>query len=124
VRDWRDFVTVVSTASFLRGAKGLLSEVQMNEIIDHLGLDPTVGDVIEGTGGVRKVRFGLDGRGKRGGVRVIYFFHADWLPVYLLDVYAKNEKDDLSPDEKAELKSLVKKLVEIHRRVKEVRQEN
>ncbi|HEV7982410.1 MAG TPA: type II toxin-antitoxin system RelE/ParE family toxin [Xanthobacteraceae bacterium] len=62
--------------------------------------------MIPGTGGVRKVRWGREGAGKRGWARVIYFFHAPDRPPYLLMVYAKASKEDLSADEKRAVRQL------------------
>ncbi len=77
-----------------------------------IAADPLAGVLIRGSGGVRKRRFGLDGRGKRGGARVIYYYHDDRLPVFLLTVFAKNEQSDLSPAEIAALRKLVMVLVD------------
>ncbi len=65
--------TVAETPTFSRQADKLFSEDEKRELIDHLAENPLAGDQIPGTGGVRKMRFGALGRGKRGGVRVIYF---------------------------------------------------
>lgn len=65
-----------------------------------LARDPTCGVLVEGAGGVRKVRFAIGGRGKSGGARVIYYFHSEIMPIYLLNAFAKNEKSDLSPAER------------------------
>jgi len=59
---------------------------------------PEAGDLIPGSGGVRKVRWGRQGSVKRGGVRIIYFYHHPAMPLYLLMIYAKARRDDLSPD--------------------------
>src|SRR5580693_8545328 len=69
-----------------------------------------------GTGGARKVRFARPGEGKRGGYRIITFFSGADVPVFLLSVFAKNEKSDLSKDEKSELKKLLQVLPETYRR--------
>jgi hypothetical protein len=61
---------------------------------------------MEGAGGVRKLRWAREGRGKSGGVRVIYFFYNDGIPLYLLTIYGKNEKDNLSAAERNELAKL------------------
>jgi hypothetical protein len=66
--------------------------------------------LIQGGGGLRKVRFGVGGRGKRGGVRIIYYFHDRSVPVFLLTVFAKNERDDLSRGELNRLASVVKEI--------------
>ena len=64
------------------------------------GRDPMSGDVIPGTGGVRKLRWGRAGSGKRGGARVIYFYYDMDRPLYLLLAYAKAGAEDLTADEK------------------------
>ena len=74
----------------------MLGDSEREELIDFLSTNPTVGDVIAGTGGVRKVRWALPGRGKRGGARVIYYYHDERIPLFLLDAYAKNEQADIS----------------------------
>ena len=63
---------------------------------NYLAAHPAAGDLIAGTGGLRKLRWALEGRGKRGGARVIYFLHSEQLPLFLLTAYAKNERADLS----------------------------
>ena len=74
---------------------------------------PAAGDLIEGTGGVRKVRWARDGRGKSGGVRVIYYFQSEAMPLYLLTMFAKNERANLSKAERNALGDLVDVLVQI-----------
>ncbi|MBV8165173.1 MAG: addiction module toxin RelE, partial [Alphaproteobacteria bacterium] len=68
-------ITVQETSIFSRRADALLSVEERAQLIDFLANNPLAGDVIEGTGGVRKVRFAAKGRGKSGGVRVIYYFY-------------------------------------------------
>src|SRR5262245_9482472 len=92
--------TVVETPTFSRRADKLLSEDEHAALINSLAAHPTVGDEIVGTGGVRKVRFGAMGRGKSGGVRVIYYFYDQDMPIYALLIYAKNERADLTPEER------------------------
>lgn len=93
-------ITVVETTAFTRRAEKLLSAEAKVALIDYLACNPEAGDEIEGTGGVRKVRFAAYGRGKSGGVRVIYYYYTDALPLYALLVYAKNEQADLSPEQR------------------------
>jgi hypothetical protein len=71
-----------------------------------LAENPLAGDEIPGTGGVRKVRFGASGRGKRGGARVIYYYLDETMPLYALLAYAKNVKDDMSSEEKRTVAAL------------------
>ena len=65
-----------------------------------LASDPLAGDEIPGTGGGRKLRFGAGGRGKRGGFRVIYYLLTDNFPIVAITLYGKNERSDLTEDEK------------------------
>ncbi len=81
--------------------------------MDHLAAHPTAGDPIESTGGVHKLRWARDGRGKSGGVRVIYYFHSEAMPLYLLTMFAKNERAHLSKAERNALAGLVDVLVQI-----------
>ena len=71
---------------------------------------PLVGDVIQGTSGLRKVRWGVNGKGKSGGIRTIYFYFAGKQHIHLLTVYAKNEVTDLTPQEKKILKAIVEEI--------------
>ena len=109
-------VTVADTTEFARRAGKLLSENERTELIGYLASHPEAGNVIEGTGGVRKLRWGREGRGKSGGVRVIYFYYNDQMPLYLLSIYGKNEKDNLSAAERNELAKLTSLLVKTARR--------
>ena len=102
--------TVVETSFYLRRAEKLLSVGERADIITILAANPFAGDVMEGTGGVRKVRFATGGKGKSGGVRVIYYFHSELLPIYLFSVFAKNEKGNLSKAERNALKNVVESI--------------
>lgn len=106
-------LTVAELPEYLRTADKLLSATERRAIVDHLAAQPAAGDLIEGTGGVRKLRWARDGRGKSGGVRVIYYFHSGAMPLYLLTMFAKNERTNLSKAERNELAKLVKVLVRI-----------
>ena len=76
----------------------------------HVADSPEIHPIVIGTGGVRKARWGRRGKGKRGGVRVIYFYRSTSDVVYFLDIYAKNEKEALTPADKQQLKELVNRL--------------
>ncbi len=80
--------------------------------MNYVAAFPKAGDLIRGTGGVRKLRWRRGGKGKSGGVRVIYYFHSERMPLYLLTVFAKNEREDLSQAECNDLASLVDTLVD------------
>jgi len=85
-----------------------LTEDNIREIENALLLDPAIGVVIKGTGGIRKFRIALPSRGKSGGARVIYIDFAHYEKIYLLTVYAKSEMENLSQAERNELKTLIK----------------
>jgi len=99
--------TVAETPIFSRQIDKLFSEDEKRELIDYLAENPLAGDEIPGTGGVRKVRFAASGRGKRGGARVIYYYLDETMPIYALLAYAKNAKNDMTPDEKRAVSALV-----------------
>lgn len=99
--------TVAETPTFTRQAEKLFSEEEKFELVSFLAEKPLAGDVIPDTGGVRKVRFAASGKGKRGGARVIYYFLDDSMPLYALLVYAKNEKAQLTPEDKRAASVLV-----------------
>jgi mRNA-degrading endonuclease RelE of RelBE toxin-antitoxin system len=92
--------TVVETTNFLRDAAKLWSDDERADFLDYIAANPDAGDIIPDTGGVRKVRWGRRGSGKRDGVRVIYFYYTENLPIYLLMVYAKASREDISPNGK------------------------
>jgi hypothetical protein len=100
-------VTVAETPEYLRRAERLLSAASRAEIVDHVAARPRAGEVMQGTGGVRKLRWARGGRGKSGGVRVIYYYHSEAMPLYLLTVFAKNERANLSKAERNDLAKLV-----------------
>ena len=85
-----------------------MSEEQRAQVVALLARDPECGDVMQGTGGVRKVRVALAGRGKSGGARVIYYFHSDRLPVLALTVFAKNESANLTQAQRNAMAAVVK----------------
>lgn len=104
-------LTIAEVPEYIRRAEKLLTEGERREILDYLAANPKAGDIMEGTGGVRKLRWGRQSRGKSGGVRIIYYFHSDLMPLYLLTVFAKNERANLSRAERNELTGLVDMLV-------------
>jgi hypothetical protein len=106
-------LTVAELPEYLRAATKLLADADRQAIVEHLAAHPAAGDLIEGTGDVRKLRWARDGRGKSGGVRVIYYFHSEAMPLYLLTMFAKNERANLSRAERNALAGLVDALVQI-----------
>lgn len=109
-------LTVAETQLFIRQAADVWNDAERNAFIDFIAANPEEGDMIPDTGGIRKIRWSRQGSGKRGGVRVIYFYHDPAMPLYLLMVYAKARQGDLSPDEKRRVQSLVTALKQSHGR--------
>jgi hypothetical protein len=104
-------ITIAEVPEYIRQAEKLLTEAERQDVLSYLAAHPKSGDLIEGTGGIRKLRWGRGGRGKSGGVRVIYYYHSELMPLYLLTLFAKNEQDNLSKAERNELAKLVEMLV-------------
>src|SRR5437868_2036435 len=90
-------IAVVETAEFLADVEDVLSEDEHDALILYLAQRPDAGDLIPETGGLRKLRWAAKGRGKRGGSRVIYYFHNLDIPLFLMAIFAKNVQADLSP---------------------------
>lgn len=98
-------VSVVETDSYLSKARKIMSESEMETVVSMISASPMAGDVIQGAAGLRKLRIPLQGRGKRGGGRVIYWYYNEGYPAVLMWAFAKNEADDLSPSQKKQLVS-------------------
>jgi len=111
-------ISVVETPEFLSVTRKLMTDEERGALIDYLAHNPTAGVLIKETGGVRKLRWGLEGRGKRGGARVIYFFHSADVPLFALTAYAKNQRADLSKKERSEFRKLTSELVDAYRGAK------
>ena len=103
-------ITIVEFPAFLNQVGKCIEPDERNDLIDYLARNPEAGDEITGTGGVRKLRQGGKGKGKRGGLRVIYYFYNDTAPVFLLTVYGKGEQDDLTSEQKKTLTKLAEAL--------------
>jgi len=89
-------ITVVETEEFLADVEGVLSEDEHDALIQYLAQQPGEGALMPGTGGLRKLRWVSKGKGKRGGSRVIYYFHNIDVPLFLMAIYAKKVQTDLS----------------------------
>ena len=96
----------------MRCASKLFDADKRRAVVDYLATRPKAGVLIEGTGGVRKLRWGRGAMGKSGGVRVVYF-HSEDMPLYLLTLFAKSEQANLRKAERNELAGLVDVLVSI-----------
>lgn len=100
----------IETPTFTRAVLSLLTDEEYKDLQDVLVENPELGDLISGGGGIRKVRYAAQGRGKSGGVRVIYYWAKDKEQVYMLMIYPKSKKDNLKAVETAILRKLVKEL--------------
>lgn len=105
-------VTVVETPEFLSTTKKLLDDDERGLLIDYLSANPLAGDLIAATGALRKLRWGLEGRGKRGGAKIIYYFHDVNLPLFAISAFAKNAKADLAEADKAIYRALIRSLID------------
>lgn len=109
-------IDIIETDNFLTEVSDLLTAEELSGLKTYLARNPESGVVIPGTNGIRKIRWGQKSknRGKRGGVRAIYYYRDLNMPLFLLAVYAKGKKTDLSDRDKEELKALVDKVVNLH----------
>ena len=105
--------TVVETPAYLAAAKGVLSETERTEVISLVARNPVAG--VSLGGGMRKMRIARPGRGKSGGGRVLFLFAGDDIPVFLLTVFAKNEKAFLSARELGALIATAKPMIKDYR---------
>jgi hypothetical protein len=93
---------------FQKRRKGLMKDEELFRLLEWLAVHPESGNVIPGSGGLRKVRWAAKGHGKRGGARVIYFWWTSADRILLLDIYTKGEQENLAAAEIEELKRKVK----------------
>ena len=100
----------IESKIFERLRQKYFDDASYNEFQNFLLEQPLVGDIIQGTGGLKKVRWAAQGKGKRGGVRIIYFYLADKSHIHFLTVYAKNEMSDLTANEKKILKIIAEEI--------------
>ena len=107
---------IFTTRTYERAVRKLIAAGTRREMETALAADPTAAPVISGTGGIRKLRWSGSGRGKRGSIRTIYFYHAGPAAVYLLAAYAKSDRDDLTPDDKKAWSKLVAEIKKEERR--------
>lgn len=103
--------TIVETAAFLADAKKLMTDDERAGLVDMIAAEPTCGDLIVGGGGIRKVRYAIGSKGKSSGIRVVYFYSDERFPIFLLAVFAKNERSNLSQAEVNALAKAVKTLI-------------
>lgn len=92
--------TVLELPSFARSIRNIWSAEELSSFVTFIAANPTAGAIIQGTGGLRKVRWSRDGIGTRGGTRIVYYYHNPRNPIYLFYAYPKNAKDDLTSEER------------------------
>ncbi|MCX5644028.1 MAG: type II toxin-antitoxin system RelE/ParE family toxin [Phycisphaerae bacterium] len=98
---------IVETSVFTRQIRSLLKDDEYQELQERLVINPLAGAVIRGSSGLRKIRWAIEGRGKSGGIRVIYYYVAPDDRIFMLVAYAKGAKENLTAKEVAALKKLV-----------------
>ena len=106
---------IVETQPYQRAVQRIWDSSTQVEFKNVIGLNPEAGDVIPGTGGIRKVRWQGSGHGKRGGVRIIYYVYNEHHPIYLLYAYPKNVQINLSEDEKKIFTKMTERLKAVFR---------
>ena len=100
-------MVIIETSVFTRQVRALLPDEEYRKLQAALVGTPSLGPLIKASGGLRKLRWGLPGRGKRGGIRVIYYWAAGQDQLLMLLMYPKSERDDLSPSQLKLLRKLV-----------------
>jgi len=98
----------IETPVFTKAVRALLSDNDYRELQQTLVLRPEAGNIIQGSGGLRKIRWNSSGSGKRGGLRVIYYWDIPDDTIYMLLIYKKSRQEDLTPDQLRLLRNLVK----------------
>jgi mRNA-degrading endonuclease RelE of RelBE toxin-antitoxin system len=105
-RNMKRMITIIEFPGFLSQVGNSISTDERDEFINFIARNPKAGDLIPGTGGVRKVCWGSKNKGKSGGVRVIYYFYDEIAPVFLLTTYGKGEKENLTAEQKKQMSAL------------------
>ena len=107
---------VIETPAYLTSVKEEgVTDHEREEIVSFIAKNPTAGELMVGTGGARKLRVAGRGKGKSGGYRVITFYAADDIPVFLLDIYSKDSQANLSNAERNELRKILTDLPRVWR---------
>lgn len=108
----RRLLEVIEVGHFSDDAAGILSADEIEELKQQVAYFRQLGTLMEGTGSLRKFRYGAKGEGKRGGARVLYYYGGDHMPIYLIAIYSKSEKENISAAEKKAIRKLIQTLVE------------
>lgn len=108
--------TIVETPEFIGGVRHVLTDRERRDLINFLAANPAAGDLMQGTGGARKLRWGTGSKGKRGGARVISYYAGPDIPVFLLSIFAKGDRANLSKAERNELRQVLSDLADEYRK--------
>lgn len=108
-------ITVIETPEFVADAKRVLGDAERWNLINAVSADPERGALMVGSGGARKLRWATRGKGKSGGFRVVYHFHGYDVPVFMLGIFAKGEKINLTKAELNELAGILSGLADDYR---------
>jgi hypothetical protein len=100
-------MVIIETPIFTRRIQSILADDEYRLLQAQLVQKPDAGKIIPGSGGLRKLRWSASGHGKRGGIRVIYYWFVSSEVVLMLFAYSKNEQDDLTPDQLKQLKKII-----------------
>lgn len=100
-------MVIIETPIFTRLVQELWDDDEYKNLQSALTLNPEIGDIIRGSGGLRKVRWGAKGRGKRGGARVIYYWRTAFGQIFMLYIFTKNKQTDLTPTQLKQLKKII-----------------
>ncbi len=107
-------ITIVELPEFIKQAKKIFSEPLRESLINYLAAHPKAGIIMEGTVGLRKIRWQREGGGKSGGGRVVYYYYSDHYPLFLITAFKKGNKSNLSKGERNELAKLARILIETY----------
>ena len=102
-------MVIIETQMFTRRVLDIFSDDEYRELQHYIVVDPKAGDIIPGSGGLRKLRWNVPGRGKRGGTRIIYYWLKPKHAVLMLFLFKKNERSDMTKDQLKKLKQIVSK---------------
>ncbi len=110
------YQTVAEMPEYIKQANSCMDEASRRSFINYIAQHPLDGDLIPETGGARKIRWTSNyHQGKRGGVRIIYYYHNQNMPIFLFTAYAKNERANLTGEERKAFKAIIKAIVKIYR---------
>jgi len=109
-------ITIVELPEFIKKSQKVLQKEERDELLYYLSSNPKSGNLIQGAGGIRKLRWASKGKGKSGGSRIIYFYHKETIPLFLLTIFNKNEKINLTKSERNDLSKMTKELIRNYKR--------